>query len=286
MNNILNLRRKIADHRPQPFTAPLVSGNQTVVVVQDMIQYEFRVAAASPGWYDFVPVSKTQARFTGRAGEHRIRAFLEELPALWVIPVLPTEDGWLCVPDNWSTARERGWTDGLPRLILLEREWVRQLEVVRVRLLDHFLLFDEADERRASWGSLSRDYLAAGKPEQAWQSLPAAWRTAIQLASQSRPAPLPDETDPEAMARYLLEFSGASLRELQPIRGGFEITWEYDGVTHSATFAENFRLRDAHICLAGTDGNHNLSSAVHVMQETRVCAALTCPLRCGCEVMK
>uniref|UniRef100_A0A6M3LCW8 Uncharacterized protein n=1 Tax=viral metagenome TaxID=1070528 RepID=A0A6M3LCW8_9ZZZZ len=267
--------------------------------MQNSIPFHFRLDAASPGWWVYQPTDATHARRLREATVWETDSYLQLLPHFYVIAIRPlTPTTWLCVPYNVADAKQRGW-NGEPRRLELVSEAIEPFELISARAsgFTHLLYREVAylnarDNVDAAQGAVFDNMTLSGVPR-AW--LPAASiilsdmqqqiereraaaeeaiRVAIaeqRVAEHERlleqQAALASTT--EGRIQWYLNFVGASLVDWRRSGRQLEVTWQYEGYTHTATVSDTMRGVGAGICLSGTAGEHNLSSLVLAIQEAR-----------------
>lgn len=223
--------------------------------MQDNVPITVSMISPDPaGWYE-VTVEKTGGKYVSirhnlrEASYWEASLFMELLPrfiAVAVHPVEKDEATWLCVPWNASDAEQRGWMAGAPRIVHLVKGNVQPLDIIVTRNMAGTLLFDGF-----------ADWLVALK-----QPPP---DTASALL-QEYLNPVPEE---ERKIRGQIAFMGATLIDIQERGYNFDVTWEYNGASFTATIRSSGRVASAGICLSGTDGQHTMSSLIAVMEDAR-----------------
>lgn len=276
--SLLDVARRVAAHQPRPFVAPVphLADKIEVFTLQDGVPVLRNLGGVlGPGWYQIVPRGQRRAEIEREAYPLEIVDYLAELRRFFVIAVAQVDEhAWLVLPENLSVARAIGW-QGEPREMYLVTENPDPLDVCIARIMGDHLLFDVLADG-SGFASQKARFALAGEDHNLGQTWAAAVQILRGIAQRTQPAPPPAAPDNLAdRARWHLEYVGARLVDLREINdewdyeGGLTITWEYDGATFTADFDETLRLRNAPICLAGTDGSHNLSSVVAVMQQAR-----------------
>jgi hypothetical protein len=271
---------------PSPFVAPIPAAGWTLVwTVQDGITYKFPIRGTAPGWWRITPTSSSEARTTGRGQPSEYLEYLESLPRAYVLVLYRLEPfTWLCTPFNLSDAAQRGWENGEPRVLHLIRHAVEPFDLVDARLVGDLLLFHRVDDRletreatemcRQALGtvvgpprSIGSGHLHAYGFIQ--QRIEAERRRLAEEAARLARAEAEERhqremATTEGRLRWYLEFMGADMVGWQEAGEGYQVTWEYDGHTHSARIARDLRLDSAGICLGhrGQERRQNLSSVV------------------------
>jgi len=225
--------------------------------VQDGVPYTLPAihTISRSGWYWMAPLSYGVVASGPSVNPGDIRDYLNALERFLCIVCLPTGDSSaLVVPFDIHDAASRGWAGGRPLEVFLIDETVAPMDFVWCRRQADVLLYDQMDLAHHD------TRVTGGGPNTA---------NARAIVDANATEPVPSLDDVEARMRWHLSFVGASLSDWSEIREGYEITWMHDGVEFTAQFNDALGLRRAPICLAGTDGQQNLSSVVEVMQRAR-----------------
>lgn len=275
---LLDIARRVAAFKPRPFVVPVPyeTARIDVFTLQDgniPVSRQLVIPENSPyplpDWYLVRPAGDKIAHIDRPAHPMEILDYLRELRRFFVIAVAQVNaDSWLVVPENLSVGRRIGW-NGEPREVHLVTENPNPLDVLIARVMGDHLLFDCLADgygfptQKAKFALENDPGMPLG---QTWTAAVGILRS-LQHQMPLRPVERPDGL--EDLARWHLDYVGANLTGLESVGRDIRITWEYDGAEFSASFDETLRLRQAPICLAGTDAQHNLSTIVSVMQQAR-----------------
>jgi len=265
---LLTTLDRVGRFQPGPFTAPVWNPHMKILSVQDGIPNWFYVDAPSPGWWNVTPNRKLERGWSTQtlspAMPWQIYAFLESLPRFLVITLFRVrENVWMCIPFNASDAAQRYWPNSSPREIYLVNENISQLMCVSVRLFADTLLYEGVSARvLASDGTgygIAQDIMERRQAE-----LERRRREVEKLAREQELA-----NSLEARIDQHLDFMGASMVQWEERGEAVEVTWEYEGYTHTSRIDRDASVLSAGICLEGTDREHNLSTLVATIQEAR-----------------
>ncbi len=259
--SLLDAFERVVDHVPVEFVAP-VPDAETVSVfsLQGGVPYWFELHDPTPGWWHVIPSSKSRAGL-GDAVEvsERLNYLwqLEKFAVLTLFPVSATT--WLVVPFNEADAMQRGWQNSGPRLMYLVAGSLSGCDVVKARNMAGILLYD-CPLHLYQYLPVSRELFAKRIIE---GHLIEMRKRRAELEAEERKASVEDR------ARWQLGFMGATLLDWRELGSSYEVTWEHEGATWTMPLTRDLRIESAGICLAGTDGQHNLSSIVEIMQTGR-----------------
>jgi hypothetical protein len=287
MRDLLSVIDRMADHRPEPFVAPLPEAERiTVLTIQDGIPYRFKVRDPVRGWWRLRPnVERGTARRVDEAQPGDVLTYLAELPRFLAIALFRLEpQTWLCMPWNASDAAQRGWPDGEPRVLHLVHDAIRAFDPVQARSLAGLMLYGGmANLYQAMYDAQALQADLSCEPRHA--TYRQARRIVLQRNEQLRLQAAAEERQRRRLAvaqaaverrqsieehiAWQLGFMGAQLVGWAEAGESLEVTWEYEGHEHTAEVRRDLVGLSAGICLAGTAGSHNLSSLVAAIQRAR-----------------
>lgn len=283
---LLDVIDRVSAHEPVPFIAPIPDAESVeILTFQDNIPYRFKVRDPEPGWWEMIPNGNRAG--PGRpAYPHEYLNYLGHLPRFHVITCFRLGRGtWLVVPFNASDAAQRGWHNGHPRPVHLVRGSIQPFDVIATRALAGMLLYDSVTgleiQLTESCRRFFQDGTSVSGADQNWgnalvlvderrkeleRQAAEARRRAAKEALKAQRATLEDKI------KYDLEFMGAELVDWSEAGDGVEVTWTYDGYTHTERLTRDTRLDVPGICLGHADEDynwHNLSTLVDTIQEAR-----------------
>jgi hypothetical protein len=274
--SILRAINRVAQHKPQDFTAPVPSRNGSVFVVQEGIPYRFNLSVAVPGWYMIHPVGLRRAEVGALAEEWQRIMFLEALPRFLCIVVAMMGDIVIVVPYNISDANQRGWKDGEPSPVYLVSEHLQAFDIILARRMGGILYYDRIDSNLVDKEVTDARACIMMESVNALEiNLNANWQNAYAFVHQRvmderkealRKLQYEQNARSKDDLNWHLNFMGAILLEEQHIGDRIVVTYSYGEHEHKLTVDKSMKLVSAGICIAGTEREHNLSSAVAVIE--------------------
>lgn len=286
VTSLLDVVNRVSNHQPRPFIAPIPDADTVeVFTLQDSIPYRFRLRRAEPGWWLLAP-NDNRVHVSRPAHAHEYLQYLDYLPRFYAIACYRVAEGvWLVVPFNASDASQRGWRDGSPRLVHLVRESVRPFDVIDVRSMAGTLLYNTVAGLEIHNTMQCRQALEDAVIA---QNVNVNWMNAALLVEERRKElyRLSEEGRREAAKRALeaqrrtledrirfdAEFVGAELVSITDAGDDLNVTWTYDGYTHTSRINRQGRLESAGICLGDYRSEyewHNMSTLILAIQEAR-----------------
>jgi len=292
---MLNAFRRIANQTPEPFVAPIPSvGSVDIMVVQDGTPFRFHVNDTRRGWFNVQPIDRRSAQIVDEANFVEIQYYLDGLKKFTVIAVCPVgEQTWLCLPYNYSDARQKNW-EGEPRLIHLVDQNIQPLDRVVVGVYGGIFLFVDIAYGLAvdRWAQELQYQIEQSNDSFDITHAPRHYQQPFRILADrirfERERILAEEKEAsrknalaEANAKTLtleekirnqLGFMGADLVDWSNVnRDAIKVTFRYRGANWTIPLVNPKTLRVTSIgfCVSHFDQYHNLSSAVAAFDKAR-----------------
>lgn len=279
--SLLDVVRKVVDHKPPRFAAPILDTDQTEVFVHlDDIPYRFVVDGVSPGWWIFEPHGN-KAVAVEKATSISTFTLKSRLPLFYVINCYPvSKTATLAVPLNNSDAAQRCWPNGEPRIVHLVGgiDSLSSMDVFSAARMGSTMLYAG---RESPPGTFIASHMAKRSIEDGWTNVTAlcsefqsARRIVLDRIEEMRREEelrriQEQKSSLEETLRWHLEFMDAELVGWRDSTDGILVRWKIEGREHEVRLRRDLRGSSVGICLSGTDSHHNLSSIIYVMEEAR-----------------
>jgi hypothetical protein len=242
--------------QPELFLAPIPTRQTNIFTYQNNFPLWFRLTDPAVGWWWFRPYKdKSSVLVERQAQPFEIQLYLEQLPRFLAVVLYGLDDGKaVVIPFNVSDANQRGLGNE-PRLVYLANypAALESLSIIVTRRLSNILLYDT-----------TTSYHCVGIPKKVF----AVARQIIDREQEQRLAELKKKTL-DGRITSALDFIGAKLTNYREQESAIMVSYEYGDATHSIRIDKDMRVQSAGICLSGTDPDHNLTSIVKVMEESR-----------------
>jgi hypothetical protein len=246
--------------KAEPFYAPIPEARTVYVYTrQGGVNHRLRLARARPGWFRLRHAEGNTARICGRLpGASHMIDYLERFPQWALRAMFPSgEYRWAVLPYSMADAAQRGW-DGSIRYCHLVRHDIEPGQTFVGCSVGHTLFYlrpkqypqEMTDEHRAVIQGYY-DELERQRQEEERRRREAAreeWR---------------GKTLARLTPREQVELGGGRFVSLNE----GVVTWSLHGQQYSMSVRPDGTIISAGVCLAGTDGWHNLTSIVGVMEE-------------------
>jgi hypothetical protein len=222
------------------------------------------------GWGVFRAQSFTRAKLVCTPTMAQRRMYLGLFPPVRLILVERDGDHWLAGPAGAADARFT--IEGLVPVRLVEDG--EFFETIVARFDGGQFWFDQVDPRTdPSAASLMRDALLTmvepARLERA--GMTAAQRAVYTAAYDKRRLAIAEDerTREERRLRNALTHAGATLRDYAERGGVYRVSYDVDGQRRTSVIRkDDLTVVTAGICLAGQDGDFDLSSLVGVLRES------------------
>jgi len=225
-----------------------------------------------PGWYAF---EATPDKLTAAYPINNMRVvvrFLNRLPRFAVIALHQVRATvWLVMPYNRSDVRQRGWA-GEPRELHLVRDailpldviWARESGVLLYDRIDDCLLFGNQSAQAIS-RRLREEAVDDGEIDFAGVSPEMQDAASTYLLQAAQIEEMSSTIEDEIRRR--LEFVGAGYVGHRNVGGGYRVDYTLDNQPLWVEIDPSMTVRSFGFCVAGTERQHTLSSAVHVAED-------------------
>jgi hypothetical protein len=241
--------------RADNFFAPIPEAQKVIVQTrQNGITYNLRVRNPRPGWFEIRQSGDNEASVCGELpGASHIHEYLDNFPQ-WTLRLLfPSgTHRWAVVPYNKADAAQRGW-DGSIRHVHIVRGSFYIGDVCRAARVGGTFIYSRKVYPlypvTAEQTAIIEGYHEAVKEQE--RAAERAARDARRTNSRVRLTP-----------REQLERGGGRFISLSD----GVVNWSLHGRQYSMSIKPDGTIISAGVCLASTDGWHNLTSIVGVMQ--------------------
>lgn len=278
---LLETLNKIERVEPEPFLAPLLDVSITrLFSLQKGVPFWFEttMGPSHQGWWIMNPVSRDTIELGRPAQAIEYLEYLDQLPRFFVIALFSVgRESMMVIPYNEGDANQRGWLNGVPRIMHLTRgNIITPFSVVAAREIGSVLLYDspslgwpaQSEISSRLWEDFDADYDVPGNFKNARRIVRVEWqrREEARLKAE-REAKLATVS---GQIEHKLAIAGASLIDWQAHGGQeYKVTWEFEGREYTQIVTRELRIASAGICLAGGDRDQDLTSIVPVMQMER-----------------
>lgn len=279
--NLLNVIDRIAEEKLPPFVAPIVDAERVEVFTlsESGTPYTFTVQGDA-GWYLIEPQGK-RAHIARDAYPFEVLRYLDALPRFYTIALFRlAERVWVCIPYNVSDAEQRGWMNGVPRVLHLVTDSLRAFDVVDARSLMGTLLYNTVSTRVPTQGHALRNAIAN---DEAHPDFGGSFRIAYDIVRGRREelrreaqmrALREQRMTTEGKIRYHLQYVNAELKSWSEEGDGYRVQWTYKGKEFEARLRKDLHAVSAGvpgraICLGhhGEEQRQNLSSIVVTLEQ-------------------
>lgn len=245
------------------FLSPVLKGQKVRVRIAGVIQH-LAVKGLREGWGVFKPTGFKECRFVRKAKIDERRAYLDLLPAVYLLLCRRDDEGrWRGILSN--KADRRFSIAGLAPVHLVEE--AQLFDRVLCRWDGSAFWFDSLDSGRIA--EHLREALAVGEEPDKVVRLPGMTPECLDAYGIAWSAEVDSKRDRnEERIKEALERAGASYQSYIERGKSFTVTYRVGRESYTSTVAKDtLQVESAGICLAGRDAAFDLQSLISVVAE-------------------